>query len=806
MDHPALLKVTHDAQHRQQMRRRWLRIAIPVACVIIMLGAILTIATLSYHNNRRDALALSDDLLRSLNHRVETEVKGYLAPAPKLAKIAAGLLRDQAFGADLPGLIEPLALRVLDTHPQLAMFYVANPQGHFIMGKRMPDGSIHTKRIKRSDTGIEASWLRRNPQGEVTEVEEISDETYDPRVRPWYRGAVETRSLYWSDIYIFFTNQKPGITVSIPISKGDHDILGVLGLDITLEQMSAFLASLKIGQNGQAMIIDERGRLVAYPELSRTCTRVGDKLKPTVLDELEDPVLTRAFNRFRIEGDGHRQLDVAGQRYISAASSLRSIVGRDWSILLVALEADFVGFVAENNRRALVMSLVIVGLASLLAILLVVQGLRADRNAQLVLDRQQQLEAQSHAFSELASQAALFDPENVASLAKLTEIACNAVGVRRVSLWTRIDGGQAMVCDDCYDRESDGHTQGTRLAWHELSPVFDVLDQGGELAVIEADGDPRTAELHRVYLHPFGCEALLAAPIIHQETSVGCIWFEDERRSADWSPETMTFARAIASMLALRLAADARAGDVAPGDALETAVPLVAGEDAAPVSGSSVASRQAMRSTALSADRDTIFMERLAARGLDQDSMGVHVFADADTTVLVVQLTDPLALAERPHDESARSMADHLVRNLEDLAADYGIEYLKIMNDEIVCAAGFDGDPSHGARVILDVALDIQTRCARLFAELHTRMEFRIGIDTGAIIGSPIGRGEHAYKVWGEAARAAKWMAETGMAGCIQVTESTYRHMRDRYLFRVRGAYYLQEVGELSTYILTGRI
>jgi class 3 adenylate cyclase len=808
MDHPALRKVTLDTQRRHRARRRLLRIAIPVACVIVMLGAILIIAALSYHHNRRDALALSDDLLALLKQRVEMQVKDYLVPASKLPHIAAGLLRDQDFGGGLPALIEPLALHILETYPQLAMFYVANPQGHFTMGKRMPDGSIHTKMIVRSDAGVETTWRRRNSQGEITGVETVSDETYDPRVRPWYRGAVEKQSLYWSDIYIFFTDQKPGMTISLPIRRGDGDLLGVVGLDIALEHLSAFLASLKIGQHGRAMIVDEHGRLVAYPDLSRTFKQVGDQLHPAALETLNDLVLTRAFNRLRIEGEGHRQLDVEGQRYISAAASLRLIVGRHWSVLIVARESDFVGFVAKNNRRALMMSLGIVGLTSLLATLLMVQGLRADRNAQLVLDRQHQLEAQSRAFAALASQAALFDPEDEASLAKLTEIACDAVDVRRVSLWTRTEGGTVLICDDCYDRDSDGHTRGVRLARYDLSPVFEVLDQGGELAVIKADDDPRTAELHRVYLHPFGCQALLAAPIVHQGMSVGSIWFEDERRVVDWSPEILTFARALASMLALRLTADVRSeARVTAGAAVETLEgeeTLMPMASAPPVVGSSVAPRQAMRRTTIAPDRTTVFMARLAARGLDQKNMGAHVFAD--TTVLVIQLTDPLALAERLHAENTRSIADHLVCTLEDLAAAHGMEYLKIMSDEIVCAAGFADDPNHGARVILDVALELQARCIRLFVDLHTRMEFRIGVDTGAVIGSPIGREGHAYNLWGEAARVAKWMAETGIAGAIQVSESTYQRMRDRYLFSVRGAYYLQDVGELSTYILMGRI
>ena len=122
-----------------------------------------------------------------------------------------------------------------------------------------------------------------------------------------------------------------------------------------------------------------------------------------------------------------------------------------------------------------------------------------------------------------------------------------------------------------------------------------------------------------------------------------------------------------------------------------------------------------------------------------------------------------------------------------------------------LCAVGFDDHPEHGVRVLADVALDLQERCVRLFADLHTRMEFRLGIDTGVVIGSPVGRGEGSYNLWGEA-RAAQWMAETSLAGCIQVTASTYRRLRDRYLFKVRGTYYLQDVGELSTYIITGRI
>jgi hypothetical protein len=145
------IEATPDNQRHWRLQRRLRRIVIPVACVIVMLGAILAIATFSYHQNRRDALALSEDLLLELQRRIATEVKGYLAPAADLARLAAGVLRSQEFGTDFPALTEVLAMHILENYPQLATVNIADTKGNFLMPKRMSDGSIHTKRIERTD-------------------------------------------------------------------------------------------------------------------------------------------------------------------------------------------------------------------------------------------------------------------------------------------------------------------------------------------------------------------------------------------------------------------------------------------------------------------------------------------------------------------------------------------------------------------------------------------------------------------------------------------------------------------------------
>jgi hypothetical protein len=109
---------------------------------------------------------------------------------------------------------------------------------------------------------------------------------------------------HWTGVYIFFTDQKPGITAAKAFRNGKGELLGVIGLDIELTSLNAFLGSLQIGRSGRAMIIDETGRLVAYPEMARMMKEKGGELVALRLNELGDPVLDYLLDQGPI--DAHR--------------------------------------------------------------------------------------------------------------------------------------------------------------------------------------------------------------------------------------------------------------------------------------------------------------------------------------------------------------------------------------------------------------------------------------------------------------------------------------------------------------------
>jgi class 3 adenylate cyclase len=793
------------------------RILGPIGFVLVVLAALSSITVYSYYSNRRDALALTDDILGAIERRIAKELETFLIPVEDTVNLITDVLQNTSFDIRNRDMLEPLAFRVLTNLSQISNFNVADPDGNFLMVKEMPDGAFHTKIVDRSQTVTQVTRIRRDAAGSEIAVETSADDSYDPRTRPWYTGAVEAGEVYWSDFYIFFADKKHGLTVAKPVYGPNDQLLGVFGLDMELQTLSVFLETLKIGDRGRAVIVDEIGEIVAYPEIEKMVKKEDDVYKFIRIDELQDPVLRRAYSRFQVKGYGHRVLTIDKRRYLTTAFLLPTQIGHELTVFIIVPEEDFVGFVARNNRTVLLMSIGIVVLAAIMAAVMVFQSLRADRNAQLVLERQNDLEAQSRAYSELSSQAALFDPEDAESFNQLTEIVTNAAGVRRTSVWHFDDDIKSLRCINCYDLESDGHTQDTVLTKADFSQLFDVLQKGEEIRTTDAGRDNRLSELYPVYLRPLGCESLLVVPVRHRAEIVGSLWFENDRMSSDWSAEEFSFAQAIANMLALRFSVDRNPdptqaehktdGQVSAGAAAEETGIVSKQPQKRPESNllkNDGSRRLKTNASTTTTDRAMTFARRASASRIDPDRVGAQLFSEA--TVLLLRFTDPLSLAERMSGSAALTTVDEVVSYLEDHAGSRGIEYMRVMGDEIVCATGIDDNLEDASSILADMALAVQDRCTGLFAELNTPMEFRIGIDRGAARGSPVGRAFKSYNIWGEAVRFASLMAKTGIPGGIQVSEKAYFHLRADYLFKARGRFYLPGVGEVATFLLTGKL
>ena len=78
----------------------------------------------------------------------------------------------------------------------------------------------------------------------------------------------------------------------------------------------------------------------------------------------------------------------------------------------------------------------------------------------------------------------------------------------------------------------------------------------------------------------------------------------------------------------------------------------------------------------------------------------------------------------------------------------------------------------------------------------------RVGIDTGPVIAGIIGRNKFIYDLWGDTVNIASRMESNGVTGEIQVSENTWKRLKDKFQFRERGEIEVKGKGQMKAWIL----
>ena len=765
-----IVDISEDAvAARRRRRRATLRIGVPILGISLVIVAIVAIAFYSHAANRRGVLALSDDLLNTLDAQITQRVSAFLDPCEQSLRI----MRDIAVNtptSERRASSERFAISVLKELPQIAAFYVGDNAGNFLMVRRHEAG-FETKQIVNDGASRSVILVDRTAAGaEVSRREDPTDD-YDPRTRPWFKGALDTPDVFWTGIYIFFTDRKPGITVSTRV-PGPAGADRVFGVDVTLEELSRFLASLEIGHRGRALIMDGEGRLIAVPNSQDIIKPAGDAFIPPNVDELGDGVLTAAFDRFRIEGQGRRIIERDGIRYISSATPIPGS-GRNWWILITVPEDDFIGFVASNNRTALLMSLSIVLAVVALAVLLVRQGLRADRSVRLMTERGRTIARQSAAYAAMSEQIAGRVGEAPPAL---TEGLVAVTGAWRASVWRFTAGNRILSCPDSYDRDSQGHTGGFELHRRELPAFFEFLESGEELSAADAAADRRTAQFHGILMRPMGRRALTVMPLRRDDRVIGALLLEDPG-ALEGSKD---FLRTAAAMVSSTLAPSEAGGD-RPSEPARTS----RGQGEAEPSARPILSADLAPTAAERADLRADYLPRVA--------------------VMVLCLSGSRALAGKagPGDTG---MAARLAEFLQEAAAEHDVAYLKFVGQEAIAAAGFDPGDEDPMTRIAALAIAVRDRLSHLIDSAGHGVEFKIGLGFGGSFGCLVGRERQQFNLWGEAFEMADAMAHAASPGAIQASAGAYACLQQDFLFRPRGAFYVPGIGQSRTFVLAGQL
>jgi len=188
--------------------------------------------------------------------------------------------------------------------------------------------------------------------------------------------------------------------------------------------------------------------------------------------------------------------------------------------------------------------------------------------------------------------------------------------------------------------------------------------------------------------------------------------------------------------------------------------------------------------------------------------LGETVIADGfnEATILFADIVNFTELSAAVPPVQLVCMLNTIFSQFDGLADKYGLEKIKTIGDAYMVVGGLPTYYPNHAEAIADMALDMQTVISNFSSDLGEPFKIRIGINTGPVIAGVIGIKKFIYDLWGDAVNIASRMESHGLADHIQVSDSTYEILKNKYNFADRGIIKIKGKGEMQTYFLLSKI
>lgn len=336
-----------------------LRVILIVPFLVIIFTAVTLTGFLSLYHGEQAINQLSAKLRDEMTARIQARLHVFIAIPQFLNKIHSYAFGLEEISLDNPQALERHFWQYIQPFPSIySSFYAVESDGSFYGANQYPGMPLQVT-IATPETNRVMYKYTTDDQGFRLEQSE-QEPRYDPRERPWYQAAKQAGKPIWSDIYPDFTTQALMITTTHPIYQ-DGQLQGILGVDVTLGNMSEFLRRLEAGKTGTTFIMEQTGRLVASS--SELPPHTADN-EPILATEFGDPVVQSAAQFLKqISGDltelEAQQLEFThnGESYYLQITPWETETGLEWLIGIVLPKAEFMAEIHANSRNTLILML-----------------------------------------------------------------------------------------------------------------------------------------------------------------------------------------------------------------------------------------------------------------------------------------------------------------------------------------------------------------------------------------------------------------------------------------------------------------
>ena len=139
----------------------------------------------------------------------------------------------------------------------------------------------------------------------------------------------------------------------------------------------------------------------------------------------------------------------------------------------------------------------------------------------------------------------------------------------------------------------------------------------------------------------------------------------------------------------------------------------------------------------------------------------------------------------------------------DEITSKYNIEKIKTIGDAYLAVSGLPAaNPKH-AEDIVAAAIEIRDFMTKRQKEIGNRtFGIRVGINSGNVVAGIVGVRKFSYDIWGDTVNIAARMEQNSEEGKINISETTYQLVKDKYPCIYRGKVEAKNKGSIDMYFL----
>ncbi|MBM3468751.1 MAG: HAMP domain-containing protein [Alphaproteobacteria bacterium] len=361
-------------EYKFSWRCRKLYVDILASFFFITFGTTLATTWYTYQSNSESLIRLSEDLLTHVSKFSVDKVISYLNQAQLITHLGADIAKDKSpvSNKNLP--LIAFMEGILRSYPYLSSIYIGTEDGKFLQlksldstsayrtdpSRKLPGGSVSSIRYITREGGTATEiWQYQDAEGKILDHESVPKVMYNHLIRDWYVSVSQSRSSQWSDVYVFSSTKKPGITTGYPLIDDQGVFFGVIAVDIEMGSISEFLKESRVSKEYSAFILTEKEEVIASTDENQMVKVEGDKVRAANLNELSDKRVVLGYQKFRNEGKTNFTFQKDNIDYISSFSFFPKTFEKKWSIGIIVPLNTFIGSIKDTQRNILLITFLI---------------------------------------------------------------------------------------------------------------------------------------------------------------------------------------------------------------------------------------------------------------------------------------------------------------------------------------------------------------------------------------------------------------------------------------------------------------